>query len=199
MNFNKEISKCKDCKNYANPNRFSTAKKPYVNFYVEEKWKPQLVKVLFIAESPPWQGYFYDQKTGNNQICLRTEVLNHLNLTSLTEFRTKGYYLIDAIKCRLKKPKGQKKVPKEVLRICSKKFLETEINELKPHTIFVLGTSAKEALWRIKGFEILRNHKVTEGYDGQFSGFRVILGVYPGKRTRKKYKDQIKTAFSKLR
>jgi hypothetical protein len=42
--------------------------KPYLRFQVEEKWRPSHVKVLFVAESPPWdkERYFYKQDmTGN--------------------------------------------------------------------------------------------------------------------------------------
>jgi hypothetical protein len=65
-NFTQKISKCKDCEKYANPDRLNTDEKPFVTFQIEEKWKPQQVKVLFIAESPPWHGYFYDKKSSNN-------------------------------------------------------------------------------------------------------------------------------------
>ena len=51
----------------------------------------------------------------------------------------------------------------------------------------------------ISGFENLKNHKVTDGYETKISDFRIILGVYPGKRTRKKYKVEIRNAFVKLR
>jgi len=41
--------------------------------------------------------------------------------------------------------------------------------------------SQKRALLRISGFEDLRDHKVTQGYETILSGYRTILGVYPGK------------------
>lgn len=96
-----KIHACKECINLMGANRLETSDKPYVFFQVAENWLPrQGVKVLFIAESPPWNGeqrYFYKtQKTGR-QAGLRREVLNQLNLSSLETFKDKGYFLTDAI------------------------------------------------------------------------------------------------------
>ena len=69
------------------------------------------MKVLFVAESPPWnrdQAYFYNQNSRNKRTNLRIEVLKLLNLKSLIEFKNRGYYLIDAIKCRLNKREEKK-------------------------------------------------------------------------------------------
>ncbi len=54
-----ELEKCKRCVDLgiADSNRLRTSQKPYVKFEVERKWRPNRVSVLFIAESPPKNGF----------------------------------------------------------------------------------------------------------------------------------------------
>jgi len=201
MNFADEIRKCTKCVSLgiADFDRLNTHQKPYIQFNVERKWKPDKVKTLFIAESPPWDGkqrYFYNPDVVEKQTNLRKEVLKYLNLDSLEEFKEKGYFLVDTIKCRLKK-----RVPLPITRIsrtCVNQFLHREIEELKPRTIFVLGNTAKKALQRFSKFNELKEHKVSEGYDENLAGYRVILSVFPGGQTRK-YRNEIERAFAKIR
>lgn len=173
--------------------------KPYLRFQVEEKWRPSQVKVLFIAESPPWdrERYFYKQDMTGNNTNLQKELFKYLNLSSLEDFKARGYYLIDAIKCRLNKRSGKEHVPQAVLSACGANFLLEELQELKPAMIFVLGNSAKKALQNLPPFEKLVGHKVTEGFDETLAGYRVILSVYPGGKTRG-HTEFIKKAFSKI-
>lgn len=193
-----ECTKCVDV-GIVGSVRLDTHQKPYVQFDVARKWKPDRVKVLFIAESPPWnekRRYFYNPNVVEKRINLRKEVLKYLNLSSLEEFKKKGYFLVDTIKCRLKK-----RVPLRIARIsrtCVNQFLHREIEELKPRTIFVLGNTAKKALQRFAEFEELKEHKVSEGYDENLAGYRVILSVFPGGQTRK-YRNEIDRAFAKIR
>ena len=199
MNLSRKINFCKKCLDLEFSSRLNFVGKPFVKFQVEEIWKPKQVKVLFVAESPPWNGkqsYFYNQNQGDNRTNLRKEVLSLLNLKSLEEFKTKGYYLIDVIKCRLNK-KVKKNIPKEVIMTCSNQFLEKEIKQLKPKKIFVLGNTAKKALQRMSKFKELSYHKVTDNYEAGLSGYHIILSVYPGGQTRK-YQNKIKEAFAKL-
>lgn len=199
MNFTCKIDICKKCNDSEFSNRLKIIGKPFVKFQVEEIWKPKLVKVLFIAESPPWNGkksYFYNQNTFDNRTNLRKEILSLLNLKSLEEFRTNGYYLIDVIKCRLNK-RVKKNIPEKVISICSNQFLEKEIEQLKPEKIFVLGNTAKRALQRMPEFKDLAYHKVTNNYEATLFGYHIILCVYPGGQTRK-YQNKIKEAFAKL-
>jgi len=199
MILTRKINFCKKCLDLEFSSRLNFVGKPFVKFQVEEIWKPKQVKVLFVAESPPWNGkqsYFYNQNQGDNRTNLRKEVLSLLNLKSLEEFKTKGYYLIDVIKCRLNK-KVKKNIPKEVIMTCSDQFLEKEIKQMKPKKIFVLGNTAKKALQRMPKFEELSYHKVTDNYEAGLSGYHVILSVYPGGQTRK-YQNKIKEAFAKL-
>jgi len=203
-NLSEEIQACRECLELGivSMDRLNVEQKPYVKFGVEQKWKPSIIKVLFIAESPPWNGkqrYFYNpsllEKRG-----LRKEVLKYLNLTSLEEFMEKGYFLIDTIKCRLNKSRKTKtplRIP-SISKTCAKQFLHREIKELKPNTIFVLGNTAKKALQRIPKLKELKEHKVSEDYDENLSGYRVILCVFPNRRTEAKYRNVIEHAFAKL-
>ena len=207
MTLLEEIDAWKKCMNLPGFDRLETDNRPYVAFRVDLDWKPlNSISVLFIAESPPWdrngnQPYFYNN-TYEKRAGLRQEVLKHLNLVSLEDFKDKGYFLIDAIKCRLNK-KDRSNVPQAVLNECSARFLGREIKELKPKTLFVLGNSAKKALQGLHGmsafseFKELINHRVMDGFDQMLSGYRVILCVYPGGQTRK-LEPSIKVCFSKL-
>jgi uracil-DNA glycosylase len=208
MTLSEEIDACQECRNLASYGRLETDDKPYLVFRVDKNWKPpdRSVNVLFIAESPPWdrngkQPYFYNDGD-ERHAGLRKEVLKHLNLEHLEEFRDKGYFLIDAIKCRLSK-KDKSSVPSAVLERCSSKFLGREIRVLKPKVIFVLGNSAKTALQGLlvvtefSDFKELINHKVTDEFDKMLSGYRVILCVYPGGQTRM-HEQSIRRSFSKI-
>lgn len=204
MSLSDEIWECTKCVDVGivGSDRLNTHQKPYVQFDVARKWKPDRVKVLFIAESPPWNGqqrYFYNPSVVEKRTNLRNEVLKYLNLSSLEEFMNRGCFLVDTIKCRLKKSK-KIKTPLHITSIsktCAERFLHREIEELKPHTIFVLGNTAKKALQGFSEFKELKEHKVSKGYDKDLSGYRVILCVFPGGQTRK-YRNEIERAFAKI-
>lgn len=197
LNLNQEIENCQQCRQCTTV-KIDFTEKPYVVFEVEKCWLPDRVKVLFLAESPPWcrERYFYKTDMTGNMTHLQKEVLGYLNLASLTEFRAKGYLLIDAIKCRLNKQTNQH-VPTPVLSNCTNLFLQKELNRFNPETIFVLGNSAKNALQMLPCFETLKNHRISEDFDGAIAGRRVIFCVYPGGKTRM-YVKSIQRSFDKL-
>ena len=204
MTLSARIDNCTKCVDLglASSDRLDTHQKPYIDFDVEKRWKPGKVSVLFIAESPPWNGkqrYFYNPDVVEKRINLRKEVLKYLNLNSLKEFTDKGYFLVDTIKCRLNKSKKIKTPLRitSISKVCAEQFLRREIEELKPPTIFVLGNTAKKALQRFPEFKELKEHKVTEDYDENLSGYHVILCVFPGGQTRK-YRNEIERAFAKI-
>ena len=197
-----EIRRCTKCidQRYANKDRLVTSEKPFVKFNVWKKWKPDgNVTVLFVAESPPWNGkqrYFCNLDVVEKRTNLRKEVLKYLKLESLKDFRTRGYFLTDAVKCRLNKSR-KPNVPSKVLKTCADYFLKREIIDLKPETIFVLGNSAKQALSRFPEFRELENHKITDDFDMNLSGYCVILCVYPGAQNGA-HINQIKRSFAKI-
>ena len=203
--FTDEIVACHDCASLKSARRLKMEDKPYATFRVEEKWLPKgKINVLFIAESPPWNGkqsYFYNRAEDNKSTNLRKEVFKYLNL-QLDSFKNEGYFLIDSIKCRLNK-QNNATVPSKILETCRAKFLGREIEGLRPKVIFALGDSARKALQGLSEksefseFNDLANHKITEDYDKTLSGYRVILCVYPGGQTRN-YISNIERSFSKI-
>jgi hypothetical protein len=140
MTISEEIKFCKKCAAF-NKIKVDVCEKPYVSFCVEKKWKPQKVKVLFLAESPPWskERYFYKPDMAKKKINLQKEVLKYLNLKSLDEFKAKDYFIIDVIKCRLNKTVSEH-VPATVLSNCVGQFLCKEITSLKPKQFLSLET-----------------------------------------------------------
>ena len=167
MALTRGINLCQECLSFEGRERINPSEKPFVKYQVEQKWQRKPVEVLFVAESPPWNGkqqYFYNQDVYEKRTNLRREVLEHLELNSSEEFKGKGFALIDAIKCRLNK-KQKRSVPMKVLEACSARFLKREILELAPKVIFVLGNSAKQALQHLQEFRDLQHHRVTEEYD----------------------------------
>jgi len=199
LTLTRDIDLCKECLKFESRERINPSEKPYVKYRVEEKWQRKPTEILFIAESPPWNGkqrYFYNQDIDEKRTNLRKEVLEHLALNSLDEFKGKNFALIDAIKCRLNKSR-KKSVPLKVIESCSARFLRREILALDPKVIFVLGNSAKQGLKQLPEFRDLKNHKATDDYDKMLSGYRVILCVYPGGQTRQ-HKNKIRLTFSKI-
>jgi hypothetical protein len=183
----------------ASSDRLNASEKAYAKFDVEKMWKPDKVNVLFIAESPPWNGkqrYFYREDIVENRTGLRKEVLKYLGLDSLEEFKNEGYFLVDAINCRLNKSRKES-VPRRVLRTCANLFLHIEITVLKPATIFILGNSSKHAVEEFSEFQDLKRHEIRDDYDKNLSGYRVILCPYPGAQTRA-CRNEINRSFSKI-
>ena len=60
------------------------------------------------------------------------------------------------------------------------------------------GPKRQESTQRIPKFKELKGHKVSEDYDENLSGYRVILCVFHNRRTEAKYRDQTECAFAKL-
>jgi uracil-DNA glycosylase len=193
-----EIRNCRLCVQYSKT-KIDFTEKPCVAFQVELRWKPDKVKVLFFAESPPWSKdrYFYKTDMKGTRTNLQKEVLRYLNISSLSEFKEKGCFLVDAIKCRLNKQENEH-VPATILSNCTNRFLQTELERINPGTIFVLGDSAKHALEQLPCFEELKTHKISENFDKIIAGRRVIFCIYPGGKTRM-YVNSIKQSFAKIK
>jgi hypothetical protein len=128
------------------------------------------IKILFVAESPPkpGNGFFYDE-TSKKTIFRETvfDLINSAGLgpvKSLSEFNGKGYYLADAMNCRWDKGKSQN-LRKGIFLNCSK-FLEQQMNLLKPHSIVAMGVKARNSLKfenvarRIQALGLLPNNMV---------------------------------------
>jgi uracil-DNA glycosylase len=142
--------------------------KPYLKFRVYEEWIPEGLRCLFVAESPPPEGFFYDSRSKSQ---LRRNLLSLLGIEKggcegLEEFRRRGFLLVDAIECRVDKRgiKGRRSIPTEAIRNCSL-ILKDKVKLARSRgasRIVVLGSTALKALSLI-GFEELRHRKVGEG------------------------------------
>ena len=125
--------------------------KPCIEYKTYDKWlkldETGRLNVLFIAESPlPSQSFFYNVNEKND---LREKLLiNALqfedDFEGLFLFKHFGYFLTDAIKCRVRKKDGT--IPHRIIKKCSP-FLSQELSILKPRKIVVLGQTALKALY----------------------------------------------------
>jgi hypothetical protein len=77
-------------------------------------------------------------------------------------------------------------------------ILERGNNQPETKTIFVLGNSAKQALGRFSEFKLLNGYRISDDYDENLAGFRVILCTYPGAQNGA-HVAQIEQSFAKIK
>jgi len=154
--------------------------------------KPEQVKVLFLAESAPGtsEGYFYEPeyREGYKGI-LRTHLFKLLEIDgndidlALAEFKRRGYFLSDAVKCRC--DKGERpQVPTSLAKNCGRNWLGRELDILDPERVCALGNASLKALSTIQGYKVLSG--VTAGHDcGKIVEAKrpVLVWVFPSDRT----------------
>jgi Uracil DNA glycosylase superfamily len=144
---NRKLDRCEACSEAGYGNVIECRPKPSVQFRLYPRWKPREVKVLFVAEAPPWlrteqePRYFYNPKVYNGT---RRNLLTQLGIKDygergLEEFEEKGYLLSDTVKCRLYTKDG---VPEPVVERCVTNFLSKEVPLLEPEKIVLLGGTA---------------------------------------------------------
>jgi len=208
--FQTQLSTCEDCRKLAKSSTLErwNFQKPCIKYKTHIDWKPEHVKVAFIAEAPPGtsEGYFYEPKPveGYAQI-LRNHLLDLLGINrdnieqAIKDFKTSGSFLTDAIKCRCDKG-GRSHPPKTLARNCGGKWLERELRILQPDRICILGRTGKEALEVVPGYEELQTKTV--GPDcGEVVNARkpVLVWVLPSDLTLQysKGKEERFLAFAK--
>lgn len=175
---------------------------PHIKYNIYSEWKPKFINVLFIVESPPWNDqtrYFYD-KTSKGILC-RT-LFNFLQIsqdqqsTALKEFKSKGFFLIDTIKCIF--DKNRHPIPTSLIRWSAQKILAAEIDELEPAKIVVLGGTAFLGLKSIRQYEKNLDLWPSIGHaSGQIlHELQIPIGfsAYPNDRNRK-YWEKTKKMF----
>ncbi|MFW9923660.1 MAG: uracil-DNA glycosylase family protein [Candidatus Thorarchaeota archaeon] len=137
--------------------------------YNSIKWKPEIVKVLFIAEAPPYyphetnklkDSYFYNtlelQKflgapapllgTLSWNLFYLLEINNTLDKkTKLELFKNRSCYYIETIKCRAERY-DNKSILNDSVKNCLL-YLEKEITDCNPKSIVIMG---ERALYAIK-------------------------------------------------
>ena len=162
-----ELENCIRCMGYSEMYSSSaivhTSLKPNLE-YKADLWKPYEIKVLFLAESPPFHStksnvvndsYFYNQRESQRFLGAPSPLLGTLSWNlfwllginnklpkkeKLEEFREKSCYYINAVKCRAERY-NKKNLINRTVKNCSF-FLEGEIKDLNPKTIVVLGERA---------------------------------------------------------
>jgi len=175
--------------------------KPYLKHNVYKEWVPERLECLFIAESPPGDSerFFYDPKSKSQ---LRENLFDLLgikrkNYDGLLEFKEKGFLLVDAVECRVKKRDGEeveRSILKKAVRNCSYILkLKLELARLGTAKLAVMGRTALEAL-KVLGFSELKGLRVMRNFgevvDSQ--GFKVFLLFLPFTRNLAKVKRRLK-------
>lgn len=174
-----ELENCIRCTGYSEMYSSSaivhTSLKPNLE-YKADLWKPYEIKVLFLAESPPFHStksnavndsYFYNYNESQrffgapspllgtlswNLFCL-LGISNKLSKKEkLEEFRDKSCYYINVVKCRTERY-DKKNLINRTVKNCAV-FLEREIKDLSPKSIVVLG---ERALYGLKCCELFKS------------------------------------------
>jgi uracil-DNA glycosylase len=193
-----KIKSCDRCKNIVFNGFVNVSEKPYVKCGVYKTRIPDTIKCLFIAESPPGDvnRFFYNPCTHSR---IREKLFEALEINAdgeegLQEFKRRGYFLIDAIKCRVKKTGGGA-IPLEIIKNC-KPILSAKIEIARTRgakKIVVLGSTALEALKMLRFTELV-GKSVTRncGEVVESRGFKIFILPLPARRGTK-YVEQCYT------
>ena len=170
-------------------------------YFKAQRFRPRKIRVLFITESPPslrkglekdLQPYFYNEnfKTAGNTlrgVLLEVlEISDENPLQELEKFRDEGYFLIDAMKCRVSKKEIERRYWKDLVKDCALTHLSNEIIDLGPEKICLLGQTALEGVKMLAGFGVLRKHDKISKCVGEVEyvkikdrSVEVILSFFP--------------------
>ena len=195
-----KVGRCDKCRGLGPINVDS---KPYLEHNVYEERVPERLECLFIAESPPGNSerFFYDSRSKSQ---LRENLFDLLGIKrkdcdGLLEFKEKGFLLVDAVECRVKKRDGEKvkvkrSILKKAVRNCSYILkLKLELARLGMAKLVVMGETALEAL-RVLGFSELKGLRVMRNFGEVVDsrGFKVFLLFLPFTRNLAKVKRRLK-------
>jgi len=189
-----KVRRCDKCRGLGPMNVDS---KPYLEHNVYEERVPERLECLFIAESPPGDSerFFYDSRSKSQ---LRENLFDLLGIKrGLLEFKEKGFLLVDAVECRVKKRDGEEvkgSILKKAVRNCSYILkLKLELARLGTAKLVVMGRTALEAL-RVLGFSELKGLRVMRNFGEVVDsrGFKVFLLFLPFTRNLAKAKRRLK-------
>ena len=178
---------------------------PFERFKVYERWKPDTVEVLLIAESPPWKEsvYFYNEHSHGG---LSESIFNHLGIRGesksekLREFRRRRLFLVDTIKCVYRK-NARPSIPKKLIMFSAQEILQQEIENLNPQTILCLGATALAGLKHTERFSNplsgVSSVLQTCGKSVKIGEVRIIISVFPNDRNRP-HEKAIRSAFAQI-
>jgi hypothetical protein len=184
------LENCEDCRKFGKhyEDILSFRPKASIVFHAYDICKPSDIKNLFIAEAPPWKEPKYFYNTEIEAGALRKGLFDQLEIKDKyygkrgLEVFSKECFLVDTIKCRLKKTHSNP--PSRVLANCAERFLLDEIKSLKPNRIITLGKTAKRGLEQFSEFEALKSYEVKAdcGRAIRVRDYAVILYVFPNAR-----------------
>lgn len=184
---------------------------PFELFKVYDDWLPDPVRLLLLAESPPFsdypENYFYNTDYCGN---LRSEVFSLFGIHAtkeedkLSDFMgdERGYLLIDTVMCAFNT--AVKNIPIGLAEYSGREIIKQEIEHLRPPCILALG---RRALCGLKSFEPFSTglgdvdsvYMTDEGRAilRQCESSKVVVCPFPNTPNLKNYRSQIEDAFAK--
>jgi hypothetical protein len=183
---------------------------PFELFKVYDEWVPAPVKLLLLAESPPYAdyplSYFYNADYCGNLSTVVFELFQisgESKKTQLERFRDRlGYILIDTLMCAFDTSK--RNIPISLAEYSGEKIIRQEIENLRPRSILALG---RRALYGLKAFEPfadgLRDVKsVYRSGTGpvifrRCGNVDVVVSPFPNDNWNKRHWCEVKEAFQK--
>ena len=163
-----EIEECRRCENDKVRYLVVPEKKRHPSFS-----PPQPTRLLFISVAPPWGGsYFWDNTRPD---ALRKGLFEALqkaeqSISTLSEFRDQGFFLIPAVKCPSCKNGNDHLPTSTALKNCAP-FLRKECESLSPERILALGKIPMQSASTAFNIEIPSK---VEDFRGTL--FHVLLG-----------------------
>lgn len=157
-------------------------------------YKPEIIKYLWIVESPPFSyppRYFYRPELTRYDSLFR-EVMKYLNIVpsnpkekSLLEFKEKGHFVIDSAKCPVDKENSHSK-PK-MIDNCSD-LLKREVLSLRPKNILIIKSNIYSQVFKLLteiGFhtKVINDSPIPFPGSGQQVRFRNAIAKYLELRT----------------
>lgn len=184
---------------------------PFEQYKVHEDWEPRTVRLLLLAEAPPWndqKNYFYNREYEGN---LSREVFELLGIEGtskccqLHEFKDRGYFIVDTILCVVDKSDEQP-VPGSLVRRSGEYILSVEVGRICPKCILVLGTTGLRGLKRFEPYKsaLAKITRIAEPReDGMYDPIRpvrlektsVVICPFPADYNAGKW-NVVKSAFS---
>jgi len=189
----KRIYVCRKCEDFDAV--LADKPKPCLEFRVHDWLKDREVEAVFVAESPPPEGYFYDEKRSKRG-SLRHGLLSLLGIT-MKDFKER-YFLTDSLKCRVRK-NGD--IRKRQIGNCLL-ILKEEIGlfrQMGIEKIVLLGRITLEAFQKI-GFKTLKGRRIKTDYgkiaeEGELTFF---IGSLPFPRNKGYWDEKTKTRLNEF-
>lgn len=173
--------------------------KPCLEFKIHDGLKDREVEAVFFAESPPPEGYFYDERRFRKG-SLREGLLSLLGIT-IKGFKER-YFLTDSLKCRVRKNGDIRNRQTENCLPILKEEIEL-FKEMGIRKIVLLGEIALKAFQMIE-FQTLKGRSIKRdcGKIVEEAGLALFIGALPfpwnkrywDKKTKNRLRDFLGTS-----